>query len=182
MVSEEIDRLVNEGLLSLVTSSEWATPLVPVVKKDGQLRLCGDFRLTVNAATLKEQYPLPWVDNIVANLNGGEVFSTLDLRNAYNQLPLDEDSKKLGFFNIHKGLHCFNRLAFGVSSAPAIFQRRMEAVLSEIPGVQIPALRPETGRKWYRVHIDYAGLVKGHMLLVVVDAKARGHIDAEYDF
>nr|XP_037289927.1 uncharacterized protein K02A2.6-like [Rhipicephalus microplus] len=132
-----LDRLVNEGVLSPVTSAEWATPVVPVVKKDGQVRLCGDFRLTVNAATIMEQYPLPRVDNIFANLNGGEVFSTLDLRNAYNQLPLDEDSKRLVVFNTHKGLYCFNRLPFGVSSAPAIFQRRLEAVLSRIPGVQV---------------------------------------------
>ncbi|XP_037529350.1 uncharacterized protein K02A2.6-like [Rhipicephalus sanguineus] len=74
-----------------------------------------------------DQYPLPQVDDIFANLNGGEVFSTLDL-NAYNQMSL--------VLNTHKGLYCFNRLAFGVSSAPAIFQRRMEAVLSGIPCVQ----------------------------------------------
>ena len=55
MVSAELDRLVNEGVLSPVTSAEWATPAVPVVKKDGQVRLCGDFRLTVNAATIMEQ-------------------------------------------------------------------------------------------------------------------------------
>nr|XP_037290588.1 uncharacterized protein K02A2.6-like [Rhipicephalus microplus] len=84
-----------------------------------------------------EQYPLPRVDHIFANLNGGESFSTLDLRNAYNQLPLDEDSKRLVVLNTHKGLYCFNRLPFGVSSAPAIFQRRMEAVLSGIPDVQV---------------------------------------------
>lgn len=57
-------------MLSLVTSSEWATPVVPVVKKDEQLWLCGDFHITVNAATLKVQYLLPRVDDIVANLNG----------------------------------------------------------------------------------------------------------------
>ncbi|XP_049267196.1 uncharacterized protein K02A2.6-like [Rhipicephalus sanguineus] len=137
MVSAELDRLVNEGVLSPVTSAEWATPVVPVVKKDGQVRLCGDFRLTVNAATIMEQYPLPRVDDIFANLNGGNVFSTLDLRNAYNQMPLDEDSKRLVVSNTHKGLYCFNRLAFGVSSAPAIFQRQMEAVLSGISRMQV---------------------------------------------
>lgn len=83
----------------------------------------------MNEATIMDQYPLPQVDDIFANLNGGEVFSTLDLRNAYNQMSL--------VLNTHKGLYCFNRLAFGVSSAPAIFQRRMEAVLSGIPCVQV---------------------------------------------
>nr|XP_050043762.1 uncharacterized protein K02A2.6-like [Dermacentor andersoni] len=155
------------------------------VKKDGRLRLCGDFLLTVNADTLMEQYPLPRVDDIFVNLKGGEAFSTLDVRNAYNQLPLDEDSKKLAVLNTYRGLYCFNRLAFGVSSAAAIIERRMETVLSGIPEVQvylddgldtgiertIPAPWPETGQEWSRVHTDYAGTVEGHMLLVIVDAE-----------
>lgn len=99
--------------------------------------MCGDFRLRVNAATFMEQYPLPQVDDIFVNLNGRKVFSTLDLQNAYNQLPLDKDLKKLAILNTHKGLYCFNRLAFGMSSAPTIFQRRMEAMLSRIPGVKV---------------------------------------------
>lgn len=93
--------------------------------------------MTVNAATLMERYPLPRVDDIFAKLNGGEVFTTLDLRQAYNQLPLDEEAKKMTVLNTHKGLFCFNRLPFGVSSAPAIFQRRMDGLLGDIPGVQV---------------------------------------------
>ncbi|XP_075556595.1 uncharacterized protein LOC142588654, partial [Dermacentor variabilis] len=68
---------------------------------------------------------------------GGEVFTTLDLRQAYNQLPLDEEAKKITVLNTQKGLFCFNRLPFGVSSAPAIFQRRMDGLLGDIPGVQV---------------------------------------------
>lgn len=60
MVSEELDRMVNKSVLSPVASAEWATPAVPVVKH-GHVRLCGDFRLTVNAATILKQYPLPRV-------------------------------------------------------------------------------------------------------------------------
>nr|XP_037273565.1 uncharacterized protein K02A2.6-like [Rhipicephalus microplus] len=134
-VSAEIDRLVEVGVLSPVSVAEWATPVVPVVKKNGDIRLCGDFKLTVNPATRTEQYPLPKIDDIFAALSGGEVFSTLDLRNAYNQLPLDNDAKKITVLNTHKGLFGYNRLAFGIASAPALFQRRIEAVLQGIPGV-----------------------------------------------
>ncbi|XP_072145012.1 uncharacterized protein [Dermacentor andersoni] len=136
-MSESLDQLVAEGVLTPVKTAEWATPVVPVLKGDGSLRLCGDFRMTVNAATVVEQYPLPRVDDIFARLNGGEVFTTLDLRQAYNQLPLDEEAKKITVLNTQKGLFCFNRLPFGVSSAPAIFQRRMDGLLGDIPGVQV---------------------------------------------
>lgn len=136
-VSAEIDRLVEVGVLSPVSVAEWATPVVPVAKKNGDIRLCGDFKLTVNPATRTEQYPLPKIDDIFAALSGGEVFSTLDLRNAYNQLPLDDDAKKITVLNTHKGLFCCNRLAFGIASAPALFQRRIEAVLQGIPGVKV---------------------------------------------
>ncbi|XP_037503753.1 uncharacterized protein K02A2.6-like [Rhipicephalus sanguineus] len=136
-VSAEIDRLVEVGVLSPVSVAEWATPVVPVVKKNGDIRLCGDFKLTVNPATRTEQYPLPKIEDIFATLAGGEVFSTLDLRNAYNQLPLDDDAKKIAVLNTHKGLFGYNRLAFGIASAPALFQRRIEAVLQALPGVKV---------------------------------------------
>ncbi|XP_037564767.1 uncharacterized protein K02A2.6-like [Dermacentor silvarum] len=135
-VLEALDRMVADGILSPVTTAEWATPVVPVVKPDGSIHVCGDFRLTVNIATVTE-YPLPRVEDIFARLNGGEVFTTLDLTQAYNQLPLDDKAKELTVLNTHKGLFCFNRLPFGVSSAPAIFQRRIDLLFSDLPGVQV---------------------------------------------
>ncbi|XP_049275490.1 uncharacterized protein LOC119405884 [Rhipicephalus sanguineus] len=110
---------------------------MPVVKKNGDIRLCGDLKLTVNPATRTEQYPLPKIEDIFATVVGGEVFSTLDLRNAYNQLPLDDDAKKIAVLNTHKGLFCYNRLAFGIASAPALFQQCIEAVLQGLPGVKV---------------------------------------------
>ncbi|XP_037561542.1 uncharacterized protein K02A2.6-like [Dermacentor silvarum] len=138
-VSAEIDRLVQDGVLSSISISDWATPVVPVAKKNGdiRLRLCGDFKLTVNPASHLEQYPLPKVEDIFAALSGGEVFSTLDLRNAYNQLPLDDEARKIAVLNTHRGLYCYNRLAFGIASAPALFQRRMESILQGLPNVQV---------------------------------------------
>ncbi|XP_037503417.1 uncharacterized protein K02A2.6-like [Rhipicephalus sanguineus] len=136
-MSDALDQLVAQDVLTPVKTAEWATPVVPVLKKEGSLRICGDFRMTINAATATEQYPLPRVQDIFAKLNGGEVFTTLDLRQAYNQLPLDEHAQKIAVLNTQKGLFCFKRLPFGVSSASAVFQRRMDALLSDIPGVQV---------------------------------------------
>lgn len=135
-VSEALDRLVAAGIISPVTHSEWATPIVPVLKKDGTVRICGDFKVTLNLVCELEQYPLPLIEDIFAQLGGGERFSILDLRDAYNQIPLDEESRKLAVINTHKGLFCFNRLPFGIASAPAIFQRRIESILQGLPGVQ----------------------------------------------
>nr|XP_037275801.1 uncharacterized protein K02A2.6-like [Rhipicephalus microplus] len=136
-VSAEIDHLVQQGVLTSVSVSEWAAPVVPVVKISGAFRLCGDFKLTVNQATHLEQYPLPKVDDIFAALYGREVFTKLDLSNAHNQLPLDEEAKMMTVINTHLGLYSYNRLAFGISSAPALFQWRNESLFWNFPKVLV---------------------------------------------
>ena len=108
-----------------------------VVKKDGSVRICGDYRLTVNRAAKPDTYPLPRVDDIFALLSGGKTFSKLDLANAYQQIPLEQQSKQLVTINTHKGLYCYNRLPFGISAAPSIFKRTMENVLQGIPNTCI---------------------------------------------
>eukprot|EP00731_Ephydatia_muelleri_P018868 Em0011g908a len=101
----------------------------------GSVRICGDFKLTVNRATTLESYPLSRVDELLASLGKSKVFSKLDLSNAYLQLPVDDESKELLTISTHRGLYRYNRLPFGVASAPAIFQRSMESLLRGIPGV-----------------------------------------------
>ena len=113
--------------------ADWATPIVPVLKKDGSIRVCGDFKLTINQATCTEVYPLPRIEELFASLSGSTVFSTLDLSHAYNQLQLDDTAQELTTINTHKGLCKFTRLPFGVASAPAIFQRTMETFLKDLP-------------------------------------------------
>ena len=134
-VEAELDRLQAMGVISPVKSSLWAAPIVPVVKKDGRVRICGDFKVTVNRASPTESYPLPVIDDLMADLAGGKYFSKLDLSNAYLQLPLDEKSSEFLTINTHKGLFRHNRLPFGVASAPAIFQRTMETLLRGLHGV-----------------------------------------------
>lgn len=83
-VSAEINRFVRDKALSPIRISKGATPVAPVAKKNGEIRLRGDFKLTVNSATHLERYPPPKIDDIFAELCGGEVFSTFDLCTAYN--------------------------------------------------------------------------------------------------
>ena len=128
-VEAELERLERSGVIEPVKFSDWATPIVPVTKSSGDIRLCGDYKLTANLASNLEQYPIPLIEDLFASLSGGKTFTKLDMSHAYEQLTLDEESKKLTTINTHKGLFRYNRLCYGISSAPAIFQRTMENLL-----------------------------------------------------
>ena len=132
-VEKELDRLESEGIISKTNTSEWATPIVPVVKSNNGIRICGDYKVTVNKALQVERYPLPTPQAIFASLAGGEKFTKLDLRQAYLQCEVDEDAKTLLTWNTHKGLYSVNRLPFGIASAPGIWQKKMDEILSGIP-------------------------------------------------
>ena len=109
-VEEELRRLQNEGILTKVEWSDWATPIVPVPKKDGSLRISGDYKGRVNPELQPEQYPLPRIEDIFAKLSGGQKFSKIDLRQAYHQLEMEEDSKEYLTMNTHMGLFQYNRM------------------------------------------------------------------------
>ena len=113
----------------LLTYAKWAAPIVPVVKWDGTICICGVYKLTVNRAAKVDSYPLPHVEDLFASRAGGETFSKLDLAHAYLQLLLDDNSKPLLTINTSKGLFQYRRLPFGVASALAIFQRTIKSIL-----------------------------------------------------
>ena len=108
---------------------------MPVIKRDGSVRLCGNYKLTVNSVAQNEVYPLPRIEELFAAVSGSKVFSKLDLSHAYLQLQLDDSSQEYVTVNTHRGLYRYTRLPFGVASAPAIFQRTMETVLKGLPMV-----------------------------------------------
>ena len=119
-VETELQRLQDCGVIEPVPFSEWAAPIVPVLKRDNTVRICGDYQLAINQESTPDAYPLPSVEDIFATLSGGESFTKLDLANAYQQLHLEEDSKKFTTINTTKSLFQYNRLPFGISSAPAV--------------------------------------------------------------
>lgn len=136
-VETELNNLVQAGILEKVESSRWATPIVPVLKKNGQIRISGDFSVTVNPLLIVDEHPLSTVDELFASMSGGKIFSKIDLKQAYLQLPLTESDKEILTLNTHKGLYRSNRLMYGVASAPAIWQRTIESILNGIPGIAI---------------------------------------------
>ena len=110
-----------------------------MTKKGGSVRICGDFKTTINQASPTEHYPLPRAEDLFAYPLGGSYFTKLDMSSAYLQLQLtlSDSSKQVVTINTHKGLFHYNRLPFGVAFAPAIFQRTMETLLRSLNGVSV---------------------------------------------
>ena len=133
-VEQELSRLEQEGVLKKVMHSKWAAPIVPVPKRDGKVRICGDYKVTINQAIDVDQYPLPRPTDLFATMAKGKSFSKLDLSQAYQQMQLDEQSAQYLTINTHLGMYQYTRLPFGVASAPAIFQRAMDEILQGIEG------------------------------------------------
>lgn len=109
--------------------------MVPVPKQDGSVRLCGDFKVTVNPVLLVDQHPIPKPEDLLTALAGGQKFSKLDLSQAYQQMLLAEEDRKYTTIHTHQGLYLYTRLPFGIASAPAIFQQAMEKILHGLPQV-----------------------------------------------
>ena len=135
-VEEDLDRLEKLGVVKKVERSDWASPIVCVPKKDGSLRICGDFNVSVNQVLLDNPYPLPDTEDIFATLGSGTVFSKIDLSNAYQQMDLNTNSQQYLTVNTHKGLYAYQRLTYGIASAPALFQSTMDQILQGMDSVR----------------------------------------------
>ena len=90
-VEQELTRLQEQSVIDQVRFADWASTVVPVVKSGDNIRLCGDYKVTINQSSNVENYPLPRIDDFLASLVGGEYFSKLDMAHANLQIPLDKD-------------------------------------------------------------------------------------------
>ena len=135
VVGDELDRLERQGVTEKVSHSDWVTPVVIVRKPGGKVRICGDFKVTINPLLKTDIYPLPNPQELFKALNGGCKFTKLDLADAYLQVELKEESKKMVVINTHKGLYGYRSLPFGLNCAPAIFQKIIDQTVAGIPGV-----------------------------------------------
>ena len=133
-VKQGLDSMLQQGVMSPVTiPTVWCSGLVPVPKPNGNVRLCVDLT-QLNKAVQREIHPMPSVDESLAKLGKSRYFTKLDANSGFWQLPLDEESKLLTTFVTPFGRYCFNRLPFGISSAPEIFQRTLSETLKDVDG------------------------------------------------
>ncbi|XP_039453069.1 uncharacterized protein K02A2.6-like [Culex pipiens pallens] len=136
-VDAELQRLQDNGIISPVQFSDWAAPIVVVRKADNvSVRICGDYSTGLNNALESDRHPLPHPDDLFAELAGAHFFTHLDLSDAYLQVEVEEESRKLLTVNTHRGLFQYNRLPPGVKPAPGAFQRITNSMVAGIPGVK----------------------------------------------
>ena len=123
------------GVISKVdVPTPWCAGMVVAPKKSGAIRICVDLK-PLNQSVLREVHPLPKVDETLTQLSGAKVFAKLDANSGFWQIPLAPSSRLLTTFITPFGRYCFNKLPFGISSAPEHFQKRMSAILSDLLGV-----------------------------------------------
>lgn len=131
-VLDHLCLLERDKIITPVKTSLWASPVVAIVKKDGDIRLVIDCKTSINKVLIANTYPLPTAQDLFASLSGCKVFCSLDLATAYTQLQLSEKSRRIVVINTIKGLFMYNRLPQGASSSSAIFQKIMESILEGI--------------------------------------------------
>ena len=154
-IRQEVEKMLKEGVIES-SDSPWSAPVVPVVKSDGSIRLCVDYR-ALNKITYKDAFPLPNIEDALYNLHGMKYFSTLDLIRGYYQVPMAESSRPCTAFSTSDGHWQFKRMPFGLCNAPATFQRLMNVALS--------------GFSWDRVmaYLDD---------ILIMDASFEEHLDS----
>ena len=129
----ELTKLINKRLI-VPSYSEWSSPVVLVPKHNGKWRMCVDYR-RVNDATMKDSYSLPNIDEIFDSLDGAKIFTTMDLYSGYHQILMDEESVEVTSFTTKFGNYQFKVMPFGLTGAPATFQREMNKILFPFIGV-----------------------------------------------
>lgn len=134
MAKAEIQQMLKDKAIRLGNGA-WAFPVVVIPKKDGSIRLAIDFR-RLNDLTKKTAYPMPRVDEVCEALEGSVRFTKLDLMKGYYQVEMEEDAKEMTGFRFDGQLYEFNRMPFGLATAPQTFQRVMNKALSGLTNVR----------------------------------------------
>lgn len=130
-VRTHIQELLASGVIR-ASHSPFSSNVVLVRKHDGSLRLCIDYR-QLNSRTVKDNYALPRVDEILDSLSGNRFFTVLDMKSGYHQIEIEESHKERTAFTVGTlGFYEFNKMSFGLANAPATYQRLQEECLGDL--------------------------------------------------
>ena len=137
-INRQVDQMLKDDIITH-SVSPWNSPLLLVPKKtdkDGnkKWRLVIDFR-KVNEATVKQVFPIPRIEEILDQLGHSKYFSTIDLASGYHQVLVDEKAREKTAFSSGYGHYEFKRMPFGLTGAPATFQRIMNSILTGLQGI-----------------------------------------------
>ncbi|GFX82418.1 retrovirus-related Pol polyprotein from transposon 297 [Trichonephila clavipes] len=164
IVDAQVDEWVKNGIVE-PCSSPYASQVVVVKKKDGKSRVCIDYR-RLNRKLIKDNYPLPLIDDILDCLQNAKIFTTLDLKNGFFHVAVNERSRKFTSFVTHNGQYQFRRMPFGLSTCPSTFMRYINAifrhlisksiVLPYMDDVVIPAANESQALEYLKIVLEVA--------------------------
>ncbi|GFS87277.1 retrovirus-related Pol polyprotein from transposon 412 [Trichonephila clavipes] len=164
IVDAQVDKWVKSAIVE-PCSSPYASQVVVVKKKDGKSRVCIDYR-RLNRKLIKDNYPVSLIDDILDCLQNAKIFTTLDLKNGFFHVVVNERSRKFTSFVTHNGQYQFRRMPFGLSTCPSTFMRYTNAifrhlisksiVLPYMDGVVIPAANESQALKYLKIVLEVA--------------------------
>jgi len=130
-INEEVEKQFNVGFLAMVQYPQWVANIVPVPKKDGNVRMCIDYR-DLNRASPKDDFPLPHIDKLVDKTATSSLYSFMDGFSRYNQIKMaPEDMEKTTFITLW-GTFCYKVMSFGLKNVGATYQRAMVTLFHDM--------------------------------------------------
>ncbi len=135
IIKQEVQKMLDAKVIEPCMSA-WSSPCIMIPKKNGKKRFCVDYR-QLNAVTIPTYWPIPHIDDLLAELAGSKYFSTLDLASGYWQIGIEESSKDMTAFSTQDGHWRFNKLPFGVKNGPFLFSKIIKELLGHLPFCQV---------------------------------------------
>nr|CAH8849255.1 unnamed protein product [Trichobilharzia regenti] len=129
-ISTEVNRLLQEGVIE-PSNSPWRAQVLVTSNERHKKRMVVDYSQTINRFTFLDAYPLPRIDEMIEKIAQYDIFSTLDLKNAYHQIALKNEDKPYTAFEACGKLYQFCRIPFGVTNGVACFQRIIDELISK---------------------------------------------------
>ena len=133
---ELLAEYVDAGKMDICAGSSWGAPVLLIPKKDGGWRVVFDYRI-LNMATVKDRYPLPRIDDLLQNLRGSAIFSSVDALDGFHQVPMDTNDIDKTAVVTPFGSYVWRVMPMGLANAPAMFQRMMNRIFGALPFLKV---------------------------------------------